>query len=357
MRRFKRTYRSIKNNDNNKTNNIIVFIIILMVILGVIIIKFGYDFNKNRKSVYNYTVERSDDYRVELKPNTFYASDILPAGGYYASKSVNSYIVNFIYNFKGSSKTDIEYNYTVTGDLIGTVVNSDGEEKEVWNRNYTLQKDTNSKQENIDTFFINKKVTIDYQNYNNFARAYENEYGIAINAVLRLRFNISYNINLSNLNADIEKVNDCIELNIPVTDSVTEVKRNYENQESKNVFSKDQYNNIIFYLIGGLFIFVAILIFIIAIIKNKKNHKDLYTHNINHIFKYYKDLIVTVNNEPDLSNLKTLYVYILDDLIDVAEQTRTNIIHYEVVPNEKSYLYVIVNDYVYIYVVTNHDLK
>ena len=276
---------------------------------------------------------------------------------HYASKSVNSFIVNFIYNFEGSSRNNIEYNYNITADLIGTVVNSDGEEKEVWNRNYTLQKDTNSKQENIDTFSINKKVTIDYQNYNKFARSYENKYGISINAVLRLRFNISYNINLSNLNADVEKVSDCIELNIPITNTVTEVKRNYENQESKNVFPKNQDNNIIYYIIGGLFIFAAILIFIIVLIKNKKMHKDLYARNINHIFKYYNDLIVTVSNEPDLSNLKTMYIHILDDLIDVAEQTRNNIIHYAVTPNEKSYLYVIINDYVYIYVVTNHELK
>ena len=352
MKRFKRSYRSIKNNDN-KTINITVVIVILMVILGVIIIQFGYNFNKN--SVYNYTVQKSDDYIVELIPNTFYASDTLPAGGHYASKSVNSFIINFIYNFEGSSRTDIDYNYNVTANLIGTVVNSDGEEKEVWNRNYTLQKDTNSNQKNIDTFSINKKVTIDYQKYNNLARSYENEYGIALNAILKLRFNISYDINLSNLNVDTEKVDDYIELDIPITNTVTEVKKNYENQESKYVFPKTQDNNIAFYIIGELFIFVAILIFIIAIIKNK--HKDLYTRNINHIFKYYKDLIVTISNEPDLSNSKTLYIHILDDLIDVAEQTRSNIIHYEVIPNEKSYLYVIVNDYVYIYVVTNHDLK
>lgn len=77
MKRFKRSYRSIKNNDN-KTINITVLIVILMVILGVIIIKFGYNFSKN--SVYNYTVKKSDDYIVELKPNTFYANDTLPAG-------------------------------------------------------------------------------------------------------------------------------------------------------------------------------------------------------------------------------------------------------------------------------------
>ena len=47
----------------------------------------------------------------------------------------------------------------------------------------------------------------------------------------------------------------------------------------------------------------------------------------------------------------------IDDLIDVAEQNNSNIIRYEVVENEKSELYVIINEYVYVYIVTGDKLK
>ena len=86
---------------------------------------------------------------------------------------------------------------------------------------------------------------------------------------------------------------------------------------------------------------------------NKNKKEQIYNYNINHILKYYKNLIVTVTNELDLSNLKVMELLILDDLIDLAEQNQVNIIHYKVPNKEESNLYVIINDYAFIYVVTN----
>ena len=83
----------------------------------------------------------------------------------------------------------------------------------------------------------------------------------------------------------------------------------------------------------------------------------MYNYNITHILKYYRDLIVTVSNKPDLTNLKIMKLVILEDLIDVAEQNKVNIIHYKVPNKEESNLYVIVSNYVYVYVVTAKQLK
>ena len=73
--------------------------------------------------------------------------------------------------------------------------------------------------------------------------------------------------------------------------------------------------------------------------------------------KYYKELIVTVTNEPNLADLKVMNINSLDDLIDVAEQNNSNIIHYETTKNLRSNLYVIVSGYVYVYIVTDEELK
>ena len=115
---------------------------------------------------------------------------------------------------------------------------------------------------------------------------------------------------------------------------------------------------IIYYIIGGTFILGSIILIIVeAINKNKKEHEQMYNYNITHILKYYRDLIVTVSNKPDLTNLKIMKLVILEDLIDVAEQNKVNIIHYKVPNKEESNLYVIVSNYVYVYVVTAKQLK
>ena len=359
MIRNKRRYRSIsKKKNNNKINYVIIFFIITMIILGVIFIKLGLDFEKGVTSIYSYTAEKSDDYVVLLKPNTFYASETLPSGGYYASQSVKDYIVDFKYEFKGDRKADLEYNYSITADLVGTVMASDNQNKEVWTRTFILL-ENNNKQLAKEGFSINEHIDIDYENYNNLTRSYARTYGITIDSVLKLRLNVYYNISISELGIDTENIEDYIELDIPITNTVTEVKENYENTTSNDIIRDETFNimKVIYLIIGLLFILVAVIVTIIRINKNKKTPIDMYTRNINRILKYYKYLIVTVDNEPNLSNLKVMNIALLEDLIDVAEQTKSNIIHYEVLKNQKSNLYVIVNEYVYIYVVTDSELK
>ena len=84
-------------------------------------------------------------------------------------------------------------------------------------------------------------------------------------------------------------------------------------------------------------------------------HSKNYQDKIRHILKEYKELIVTVKSEPDISNLKIMHLITFDDLIDVAMQNNVNIIYFEKIKNQKSNLYVIVNDYVYIYIITNEN--
>ena len=76
-----------------------------------------------------------------------------------------------------------------------------------------------------------------------------------------------------------------------------------------------------------------------------------------HLLKYYKELIITVSNKPEFNDLKLMELNSIDDLIDVAEQNNSNIIHYEIIKNEKSELYVIINEYVYMYIITGEKLK
>lgn len=280
--------------------------------------------------------------------------------GYYASKSINAYVINFNYKHKGDNKINVNYNYNITANLVGTVISNQNEEKEIWNRNYILLENDN-KLNNIDEFIINEEINIDYKYYNELARSYEREYGITINSVLKLRLNISYSISSLNWGTDNNhEIDDYIELDIPITNTVTEVKKNYERNTTNDILIDNEnidVTQIILYIIGGALIITATTIIIIRIVKNKTIYKNLYERNMKRIMKYYRDLIVTVNNEPKIENLKIMNIELLEDLIDVAEQNKSNIIHYEVINNKKSNLYVIVNDYVYIYVVTDNKLK
>ena len=260
------------------------------------------------------------------------------------------------YTFSSDKNVLLEYNYNITANLIGTVENIDNQDKEVWNKSFML---LDNKYDEVygNQFYINEQINIDYEYYNNLARSYEKTYGIVINSVLKLYLNVSYNINFQKDN--LEVVNDFIELDIPITNTVTEVKENYENL-SNSIYPEVQNTNIVktIYILLGIILVISSIILIIVKIKNKlKMPLDLYTKNINNIFKYYNDLIVTVKNKPDIGNLKIMKLSFFEDLVDVAEQNNSNIIYYEVLENERGNFYVIINDYVYIYVVTRNKLR
>ncbi len=354
-RRKRYRFRSRKS-KNNKINYITIFTFIVTIVTSFAFLRLGIDSKNSIKPDYSYSVQKSSPYEVILLPNDFYAEKILPSNRYYASKSIDSFNINFKYNFKGSRQTNIEYIYGITADLVGTVDTGDGQKKEVWVRNYVLQENETNSNINTDEFLVNKNINIDYKSYNNLARAYEKTYGITIETNLKVHLNISYLIDLSQ-----DKIEDNIELNIPITNTITNINEDYQNDTTKDIFLNNEQLNIkenVFYVISGLFLLGAISIVIIRIIiKNKSTPEEIYNHNIKRILKYYKDLIVTVSNEPNLSNLEVMNINILDDLIDVAEQNQSNIIHYEAVKNERSNLYVIVGNYVYIYVVTASDIK
>ena len=351
----RKRYRSIskKKYKINYLDLIVILLVVIMTMLGIYFIKLGLDFEKNIKPIYTYVAEKNSDYEVLLKPNNYYTSETLPSGRYYASKSVKQYTLDFKYHLYGDREADLEYVYNVTAELSGIVDGNNDNGKEVCNRSFNIVED---KKENCkNEFSINEKVNIDYEYYNNLARSFEKEYGIAIDSILKVYLNVSYNVNSQNFK-------DYIELDIPITNTVTEIEENYESLTTKNINPKIEnvvVNKIIYYAIGIAFIIGTIVVSVIIVRKNKHNItlEDMYEKNINKILKYYRDLIVTTQNEPDISNLKVMEIMTIDDLIDVAEQNKANIIRYEVIKSKVSKLYVITNNYVYIYEITASELK
>ena len=401
----KRKYRSINQirTTAKNINYISILVIIIMLILSITFLILGLNSKNNIKTIYSYSAQKNVDYKVLLKPNDFYVTETLPSGKYYAAKSVNKYIINFIYDFKASKKTNLNYNYNISAEIIGTVPSKDNQNQEVWNRTFPILENKESIYK--DNFFVNEQVEIDYDYYNNLARSYEETYGIEIEATLKVYFNIScINENLKedkikdhielneedkNLKENIKpneenktinenikpneedktiketikldeenKINDRIELDIDLSNTVTKVNKNYDEATNKEVMLETQNTEkIVFYILSGICAIICITVIVVRLKQNIKTPEQKYEHNIKRILKYYKELIVTVTNEPNLADLKIMDITSIDDLIDVAEQNNSTIIHYEAIKNKRSNLYVIVNNYVYVYVVTDEILQ
>ena len=122
--------------------------------------------------------------------------------------------------FINDKNVDLEYNYNITTDLVG-VVNSNDLQKEVWNRTFNLTEDVKVTETNSNNFSINQPINIDYQYFSDLVDSYEQSYNITINATLKLYLNVAYNINSQ------KEIKDFVEVDIPVTNTVTNVEKKY----------------------------------------------------------------------------------------------------------------------------------
>lgn len=335
----------IKKLSNLLINNNIFYTLLFIITTTLILILTSR--NIKSKTIYNLTASKETNYNVILNDNSFY--DNINPKTYYPTSAIKDYNLNFIYNLKSTQNLNLIYTYNITASIIGKVKNKYGEMKNVWERNFILQEDTTN---NVfdNNFLVNKSINIDYNYYKNLVKDYEKNYGILIDAILNVKFNINYNSYNSKYKLE-NNFKDYIELAIPLTDEIISINENYDTNTINNIKVPTKNNNIQYVIIILLIITLLILIFN-KILNTKKTPVQIYRHKVNYILKNYKNIIITVKNKINLSNLSPICLDNFDNIISIAEQNNCNIIYYEAIKDKESIFYAIVNNYVYIYIIT-----
>ena len=359
IRRMLELKRSKCDTKSKKNTNLIVFLIFIGIVLLLLSIYFVKRALNKKDDIliteyYEYNTSKSSDYYVMLQENMFYESAIMEQGKQYPSKLIAKIPFELKYNFVGSKDAKIYYTYNITAEIVGNIKNGTNANQEVWTREYVLIPDQPITTITAQTFNISEIVDINYNDYYNLVAAYEQSQSLALDATLKLKLNVKYNIDIPETTKQ-ENVEDSVETLIPLNNTVTQIDTS-KNDTNPKVFQEKILpdNKVILkdIIIAGVLFITGLVIIIRCVHSEEKNEQVLYQRNIDKILKGYGDLIVTVTNKPDLRGLKTLKLAIIDDVIDLAEQNKCNIIHYETSKNRESILYIIVEKYVYIYEIT-----
>lgn len=341
-----------------KISGVLLLLGIFVAIIGIIYIIVALPKNINAtKTLYNYQIKKNSSHVTNLKEESIYYYDsLIGESSSYPSLSIKNMNLNFTYFFAGNELINSDYTYNITADIIGNYTESSGTEQ-VWEKKFTLTENKTINLEKQKSFAINENTIIDYNLYNDLVRQFKEVYNLQIQAKLRVRLNVSYSIKdpENNFN-DIQK-SDFVEVEIPLTETITTVKNNYqpltEDSITETIVNKPDY---IILSIGMFFILLSIILFIIANNKKVVTKYSLYKKNMEKVMKDYGDLIVTVKNRPSIKNLRLMALTNIDDLVDVAEQNKCNIINYEIPKKYESFLLVIVEGYVYVYVITEEEI-
>ena len=334
---------------------------IFLIAIGLIFIKNGVEKKDEKDIYYTYETAKSSNYDVVLMPNNFYDENTLIEGKYYPAQIIDKYDIDFGYKYKATGKAKISYSYQVKAEIVGQVVDGNNKNQEIWNKNYQLTEPTEYQSVEDDHFNLSHNLKISYAQYRNLVKSYENAYNIGLDAYLKVNFIVTYNVELPNDDKEKHTNSDTIELRIPLSDITSTVNKNYQPTAGKDFISsadkKDHFITILFVVVGIGLICTGALVIIINRSNRKYTNKELYTRNIDKIIKEYADLIVTVTTEPDVEDKNVMKLDKIEDLIDLAEQNKVNIIHYEEEKNKLSKLYVFTGHVGYIYEVTSKDVK
>ena len=287
-----------------------IILLISLSFLGIVYI------DKNNQKDKIFELKNKTYYEVALNPNNYFTDDKLEANNYYIASSIKSIDIYFDYVLKNQNNDKINYSYDITATLKSY---ADNGTKLIWTKDFCLKKVNNLKEKDIK---INENYKLDYGYYVNYVKTFQEYYNIKIQTYLYVKLNVKIN----------NKDNSSVLLTIPINENVIEIT-----MKEDNPFLKNNDQNIDLKKIVIVIIFVIVAVYLESkILYNKDKEKT--------ILKEYQDIIISIQNKPNIDNNNSIYLTNLKDLINIAINNNVNIFNYQ---ND---YYIIIDNIYYIYV-------
>lgn len=307
----------------------------------------------------NYSERSTLDYKVNLKPNNYYETDVLTK-----NMNVTAYIASLIdsidavYNYNFDIDNNIKMDFTY--DVIAKLSITDEHEENVYlEKEYTLLSDKIAKLDNDKHLSINETVKIDYNYYNNIANGFKAAYGVnsKSNLLVMLRIRKSND----NETTTILNGNSVQQLKIPLSERAINIKLDYTDLNNNSlVISEENVNiNNTIKLVAGVVCLLFALYNALKVVRLfekssiKANKFDKY---VNKILRTYDRLIVESRNKINLEDYQIIKVNKFEELLDVRDNLKLPINYYVVTPHQKAEFYIISTN-VYMYTVKEVDLE
>ena len=336
---------------------LIFFLIILIPILYYCII-IALDYKEEYKI--NYKTTSDIDYKVYLFKNNYFTEPYLPKGRTYISSLIDYIDIKFYHITNFSDFISGNYTYYIKGTISAQKIND--ENGNYWTKDYILKDKTTVDFNKQNSIVIEEDVRINYQDYNNLLSEFKKTYGLTFDGYFTVSLVVVSENDSDNLTDSFNINSDC-ELKIPLTQRVIDLAIDLDNENLTNTVKESKIN---LKLVNYVFIFISIILlvllilFLIVIYKSLKKlyfHKSAYAKELRKINATYGNIIVNINNLPDLKDLKTIKVDSFKELIDAHSEVRMPINYFEIEKDYISMFLLLSNNIVWIYVLKNEEYQ
>lgn len=300
---------------------ILSFLVLFLIIFVCFLIKELYYpvETKIEKPLYNYSVKPNVNYKVTLKPNTFFNDANMNEGKIYFSELIDNIKLHFNYEYNGDEESIINGNYNINGIMEGYIKNADEEIIIIWQKPFNLMQNDEFNF-NHNQLFLNKEIDLDFQMYNLIAK--EIIELTKTPAQVRLIFTMNVNL-LTETKYGIVEDQSSPSLIIPLDVSMFEISKS--GIEEKNEAIKQTITEVV-PIDTNLIITLSILslmctlglIFVLVFIQGVR--EDKLEKNIKKIFKNHGSRLVALVN-CNYSDMENIYVVNnIEDLVKIADE-------------------------------------
>ncbi len=353
----------MKKSDENKTifkqwtSVLLIICVFAIFISGFCLVVSGFNPEEQaKKELYSYNYNTDLDYKVYLKPNSFFNMDYLGMNKQYITSLIDRIDVTANYNFTSTKKLDYTYSYSISATPKGLYEGSDGKNVEVWSQTYPLY-NSETKSGTGKSFKISQPISLDYNSYNDLMNNFREQFGVSIDGRIDLTLNVNITAGLAGESAkDLNKATS-ISLKIPLLQQTIKINPDYISTGHEVVYENQGDNqssvNVTYILFGVLLMIFAVVGFIILLKKLLViTKKSEYLLNYNKIIKDYGDIIAETKNAPDLSKYEVIRVKNFNELVDIEEELHSPIICCEVKPDSECWFIILNSGVAYKFTLT-----
>ena len=312
----------------------------------------------NDERVISYRENGGLDYRVYLKQNNFYESEYLGRDMSYVASLIKNIDIDFNYQFMISENVDLNYGYSVVADLR---ITDQSEENVFYEKEFVLLDEQKENKKNNNQYSLSKKISIDYDYYNNIANEFQSSYGVdgASNLYVYLKINkdikdgteSSVLNNSSNMSVKIPLSQRAININID--DNGINSSNNIIKEKT---VSYDANISLVFAII--LFVgSVASLLKLLELLSLLFTKKSKYDKYVEKILRQYDRLIVETPTCPDLEGKNIIKINKIEELLDARDNLKLPIMYHNLVNHQKCYLFIRERNNIYLMTIKASDIE
>lgn len=289
---------------------------------------------------------------------TYNKEEYKPIEGWkYITSMIDNITTNYKYEIHATSELDYVYSYKVTGKIT---YYDYVDENEILNQTEGTLLASDKKYYSGSYLVLEEEYNLNYRDYFQKAKKYNQSTGVSSSAVLELKFDV--NLDVSNKDyTDKGVLRRSFTLKIPLSGSTIKITK------SDDINTTDSMCNIRKIRISNMSLFITsmcslgvifICVILIVVELHKIINKDPYRNELNRILKNYDRLIVSGKYDIDEGNYNNvIYPNKFEEMVDASINLSEPILFYDVKPNHECHFCIIDDGTLYKYRISRKEIE